>query len=386
MAQLAQRADIDPESLVNRLESAQGTGQARVFADILGEAGVRRARTLAELPGRTGDIALNRMRERVRGALDRIERRISGTNTGDSLEALNQQVQLTSQRVLEPWFAQASWSQREAAENALNLLQRRGPVRDALEDADEMISELVEAGLARDTIRNNPMARLHYAKIVLQAQAKDPNLVRNSAARIDNALLVSAADAIADAAERVSPGYRQAMNELQDVIAPREIVRALRGAQRKDTSNVAGNALSQPQVRRLVDRQGYSDLGALLREEDELYGNAIRMMPRTGSQTAGIMLDAMDQISAEQLRPDPRNLIAGALNRVMSPIREGARNRIGAALYEPIDPGLPDYNAARVDELRRGLLQYLRDRERWTRQAGASGVAGGIGATGLSGE
>jgi hypothetical protein len=321
-------------------------GRGRTFMDAMGRAGVKKARQEFSKPGQAADELEAAFTERARGSRERIERQVSGVADGDPLAALNAQVDEIAKAELGPWFQRANPA---AAQNVLTNLSRRPTVASALKQADQQIEEHVAAGMIPPEAAGNAAYRLHYARIVLQDGAKDPTRLASSIKTMSNANLVSASNAITDALDNVTPGYRAALDRLRARMQPRAMVKAARNAQRTDRSNVAGNMLSNPSVRQAISTGGMDDLGRGLRAEDELFRNSSRVL--SGSDTAS----NLTELGSQMARSGPPS-IAGAVN-------DAWRNTFGQVLNEAFG----DAAEQRSNELVRMMLQRVDDPDPATR-------------------
>jgi hypothetical protein len=380
MGRLARRSNLTVQQLDERIAAAQKTNQGRVFADILGRPAQRRGRTLAEMPGETLEIAAARMNERMANQGERIGQAISRQGRRPAMDALSERVEKASAKLLTPVMRAVTPEGRGRASQTLADLQRRPTVRGAMQAAQEMVEEDVAAGRLASTAMDDPVQMLHALKIVLQAQARDPmTLGRNSLGLIDNAQLVAASNAVSDTLEAVAPGYANAMAQLQRLIVPREIMRTVENAQRGDVVNVAGAALRNPQVRRSIAQRPYRRIGDMLRQEDELYQSARRMMPDSGSQTTPMAMDVMDQLATENVPLSLQGWLDRAARQLMAGPRESVRNQLGAALYEPVDRGLSDFSPERIAAARAWLLRDMQRRAAAGRNQIGDAASGAVG-------
>lgn len=340
MARGPRRTADDMDAYVAAAQADPGRG--RTFMDAMGRAGVKTARKEFSRPGQAADELEAAFTERARGSRERIERQVSGVTDGDPLAALNAQVDDIAKAELGPWFQRASRA-TAANQTVLDNLAKRPSVARALDTADEQIEEHVAAGMLGAGAKTDPATRLHYARMVLQDGAKDPTRLASSMRTMTNANLVSASNAITNALDTVTPGYRGALDRLRSRMQPRSMVKAARVAQRTDRSNVAGNMLSTPSVRQAISTGGMDDLGRGLRAEDELFRNSQRVL--SGSDTASNLNEMGAQLAAN----NPPS-IAGAVNDVW-------RNTFGQVLNEAFG----DAAEQRSNELVRMMLQRVDD-------------------------
>lgn len=301
MSRSPRKTVADMEEYVAAAQSDPGRG--RTFMDAMERAGTKRMRAEVSRPGDGADLAERQFLERARGADDRLERGVTGVQSGDPLEVMNARVTEAAQKHLSPWFSRVD---QRNAQTVLENMSKRPTARDALKEADRQIEEMVAAGSLPPSATGSAAHRLHFARIVLQAGARDPSRMPNSLRSMSNANLVSASNAITSALDAVTPGYRAALEALRREMQPRQMARAVRTARRTDRSNVAGNTLSNPQVRRALDEM--PDFANALRTEDDLFRNAQRVM--SGSDTAANLSEMM---SAAATMPKAAPSIAGAV-------------------------------------------------------------------------
>lgn len=388
LARLAERSLRDEAAIERAFDDAASAPRGQVAANLLGISAERRARTLADMPGETAEIARRVTGARRMGNLERIGRRISGDNERDALEVLGERVTAASQRELEPLFRQAPMASRRQAREVIAQLNAHPEFADALPIARRLIRGLMAsrrnplpAGADED-----PLYLLHYTRIALQGVARDPTALRNSAARIDNATTIDAIETIRDELDTIIPGYRNALGTLEAEILPRSAVQAMAAVQRPERTNIAGRALANPSVQRAIRQNRAGQLETILREEDDLFERFSRMTPGTNSQTAERAFDAADQVAFEMPRVNinPMDWANRALGVVTDPFRQQRRNLLGRALYQPVDPGLDGYDPRLIAEMRAYVAQEMARRRAATRGAIQGGAGLGGGAAGVS--
>jgi hypothetical protein len=324
-------------------EGLADPGRGRTLMDAMGRAGTKKMRSEYGKPGEAADLAEAQFLERARGSRDRLERGVSGVTSGDPLMALNSQVDDIAKKELGPWLGRAT---RNVAQNqtVLTNLSRRPSVAGALKTADEQIDEHIAAGMLPASAKGDPATRLHYARMVLQDGARDPTRLASSMRTMTNANLVSASNAISKALDDVTPGYRAALDALRARMQPRSMVKAARVAQRTDRSNVAGNMLGQPNVRRAIETD-LPEFGKALRAEDELFRNSQRVL--SGSDTASNVGELLSQATAASQRAPS---IAGAAQDAW----QATFGQLGRELFG-------EMSEKRSNELVRLMLQKVDD-------------------------
>jgi hypothetical protein len=358
-ARLADRAGITAQELAQRIEIAQSNPRGLTMAEMFGQPGVQSAATLARMPGQTGELAQRQLGERNLASGQRLLDELSGQPGGNAVEILGERVRATAARVLRPLFGQRDVNAPLAQSQAvLDDLMQRPSIADAMPMARRSIMELIQKRELPPSALEDPAYLLHYAKIAINRMARDPTTVPAGQARMDNSFLIGAQQDITNALERIRPGYSQAMDELARVIRPREIaedITNLRGV----APNVGNRLLADPETRRQLGRPGLENFGQSLQTEAEMFANASRMMPTTGSQTAPLMFGAADEMMMGT-QAVPTNLsgaISAALDYFRQGINETVRNDRGRFLLRVVDDptnGLsPQERQAIMNELSR---------------------------------
>lgn len=380
LARLAANSRRTENELMQAFDEAATQRRGAVAANVLGEEAQMRAARIGRMPGETRSLATQLLSARSRENLERIGQRITGQRDADPMQVLNERVRLTSQRVLDPLFAEADDAARIRAQRALDRLKDNPEFADALPIAERQIRGLMTlsdrplpAGAS-----NDPLRLLHYTRIVLQELIKDPTLLRGSTARIDNSIAQSAVSQIRQALDDAIPGYQAALDEIAPEMLPQAVMQSMYALRRPDRGNVAGAGLAAPGMQRAMREGRAPELARILREEDELFQSLQRMDPRTGSQTMPLAADAMDDFATQPPRftLNPNAILEALYNRASNPLFERQRNLLGRALYTPVDEGLPGYDAQTLSEMRRLLA------EAFARRRSASAAATGAGASG----
>jgi hypothetical protein len=202
----------------------------------------------------------------------------------------------------------------------------------------------------------------------------DPTMVPSGQPRLENMFLTRAQADITAALEDIRPGYADAMQELARVIRPREIAQDIVNMRGK-TPNVAGRLLGDPEVRRQIGRPGLEDFGQALRTEDQMFGDASRMMPGNNSITSNAAFGAMDEaaMGMSNAPTSKADLLGAALNYWRQGINETKRNEAGRFLLRVID----DLQNGLTPQERQGIANELAriQRERMAQTAATRGAA-----------
>jgi hypothetical protein len=355
LARLADRNRMAPDELPNRIAQMRADPRGQVIAEAFDEPGVMSAATVARMPGQTGSLATEKMIERNAGQATRLGKDLTGQTEEAATDFLAQQVRAASQQHLTPVFAQPySIEGRRAAVQAWDALAQRGSIKGALPAARNQIKELIQRGEAPTDALNDPAYLAHYAKMQLQRQIKDPTLIKTSAQQVDNGNLIAAAKELRAFVEQVRPGYAQAMEELQKVLIPRSIANLIENAPGVDP-NIARRLRGNPEVRRALEKQFMEPFGQALKTEDQLYRNAQRMIPATGSQSTPLGLGAIDEMAmgGGSLPTSKQTAANWLMDRVAAPIQETRRNQYGQMLFTDVNALDPAQLQRIQDELRR---------------------------------
>lgn len=435
LALAAERAKKTPGAIQEELAAAAADPRGRVAADIIGPPAIRRAGTLAELPGETQTLAPERLKPRVTGQLERLQSDLDGVMPGarvvDTEAAIEEQFKAASKGLYEPALAQRVDTTKY--NQAAGILTRL-PM-DVLRRAQKAMTTVVE-GEGRLPAQLNETEFLHFMKVGLDdaiGQMKAEGL-QGSQLR---ALMKLKKDYLS-AVDNAIPGYQNARqvwagtSELRDALQAGEEVFGGTGGTRADAApdrivadlaelSEAGKAAFEVGARSAIrgllqsqDKQGGANVAAALRstakrnvikavlgperankffaaldQEFKLYGDAQLMLPNTNSRTFGRTADAVDQLATEPgnfAKFNPKAIFNVLLQEGTSGIREGYRNKLGNALLTPVDNVSPDYNPATAEELVRLLSRRMAQRAAQERTAsrfgGATGATAGSGGSG----
>lgn len=378
-ARLADRANMTPEQIDARIAEFQADPRGRTMAEVFGEPGVQSAATMARLPGQTGERARVQMTERNAGQAQRLGRDLSGQTAEPAATVLDRKVKALSEELLTPVLnaPRAPDAQRAAAQ-AWDLLSKRESIKAALPAARNQIKELVQRGKAPPDALNDPGYLAHYTKMQLQAQAKDPRLVKTSAQQVDNSNLGAGAADLKAFLDEFRPGYAQAMEELQQAIIPRGIARRVETA-RGVNPNVARQLRGDPKVRAGLEKPYMQSVRNALLAEDDMFQNATRIVPSSGSNTAlhqANMADEMALGTAGGNIPRTMGDWAGlALSYMRNSFNETQRNQYGQFLLRVVDDPQSGLTAAERQAITRELAKI--QAQRATQTAATRATAGG---------
>lgn len=377
LAQLADRNRMGADELPARIQKMQADPRGQIVAEAFGEPGIMSAATVARMPGQTGSLATEKMIERNAQQATRLGKDLTGQTAEAATDFLANKVRVTSQQYLSPVFSRPyDPVTRKGAETAWQMLSQRESIKAALPAARNQIKELIQRGEAPAGALTDPAYLAHYAKMQLQKQIKDPSLIRTSAQQVDNGNLIAASKELRAFVEQIRPGYAQAMEELQKVIIPRSLADLIENARGVDP-NIARQLRGNHEVRRALEREFMGTFGEALKTEDQLYRNATRMFPSSGSQTTPLALGALDEMAAggAALPTTKQGALAWIADRVSAPIQESRRNELGQTLFSDVSQIDPAQLARIQAELRR--ITELRA----ARARGAAAAGGAAGST-----
>jgi hypothetical protein len=387
-AQLADRAGLDAGELDTRIATAQADPRGLIMAELYGQPGVDAAATLSRMPGQTGQLARTQLGDRNMGTGQRLLDDLSGQPGEDAVGVLSERVRSAAAQYLRPAFERPVTPQQQAASvEALQRLSQRESIADALPMAQRDINELIQLGDLPPSAAQDPAYLLHYAKMALARMAKDPTTVAAGKPRLDNMFLTRAQKDIADTLERIRPGYAQAMAELQRAIRPREVAQDIVNMRGKQP-NVAGRLLGDPEVRRQLGRPGLENFGPALRKENEMFGDASRIMPGTNSITSTAIFGAGDEMAMgmSNVPTTKEGMIGAALNYFRQGVNETKRNEFGRFLLRVVDDPDSGLSAQERQDIAAELARIHRERATQTAATRAAARAGGMQANTMQGQ
>lgn len=379
-AKLADRADMTPEQIDARIAQWQADPRGRTMAEVFDEPGVQSLATIARMPGQTALRAKRQMTERNAGQAQRLGRDLSGQTAKPAAEVLDRKVKALSEELLTPVMnAPRAPDARQAAAQAWDILSKRESIKAALPAARNQIKELVQRGKAPPDALNDPGYLAHYAKMQIQAQAKDPRLVKTSAQQVDNSNLGAGADDLRAFLEEFRPGYKNAMEQLQQAIIPRGIARRVETA-RGVTPNVARQLRGDPKVRAGLEKPYMQQFRNALTAEDEMFDNATRIVPTSGSPTAMHGASMADEMAMGFGPSAPRSIpeaIGVALSYFRNSWNESQRNQYGQFLLRVVDDPQSGLTTAERQAIVRELskIQTQRAAQTTATRASAAGAA-----------
>ncbi|NBW16955.1 MAG: hypothetical protein EBR82_54165 [Caulobacteraceae bacterium] len=378
-AQFADRGGLNASQLDERIAAAQADPRGRTMAELFGQPGVDAAATISRMPGQTGQLARTQLTDRIRGSGQRLMNDLTGEPGADAVQVFNDRARTAAAQYLRPALEQNVTPEMQAASGqALQRLMARRSVADAVEMAQGDIAELIQTGDLPPSAIEDPAYLLHYAKMAIARSIKDPNALPSGKPKLDNMLLTRAAKDITTTLEQIRPGYAKAMDELQRVLRPRgvaEDITMMRGKQ----PNVAGRLLGDPAVRRELGKPGLENFGQALRAEDEMFGDAVRMMPSTNSITSNAMFGAMDEaaMGMSNIPASKEGVLSAALNYWRAGVNETKRNEVGRFLLRQIDDPESGLSAQERQGIADELMRIHRARQTQTAatRAGARAAA-----------
>jgi hypothetical protein len=355
------------------------------MAEIFGQPGVQSLATLSRMPGQTGELAARQLGARNLASGQRLLEELSGQPGEDAVQVLSERVRSTAAHSLRPLFQPRPENAPPAqAQAVFDALSQRQSVSEALPMARRDINELIQLGDLPPNAINDPAYLLHYAKMALARMVRDPTTVPAGQPRLDNMFLTRAQQDITAALEQIRPGYAQAMDDLARVIRPREIAQDIVNM-RGVAPNVANRLLADPETRRQLGRPGLEGFGQSLQTEAEMFSNASRMIPTTGSQTQPLAMGALDEatMGMGNIPTGPSSAINMALDYFRQGINETRRNEAGRFLLRVIDDPKNGLSTQDRQAIANELERILRARALQTsatqataRAAAGPGVAG----------
>jgi hypothetical protein len=370
-AKYADRAGIDASELDARIAAAQADPRGRTMAEMLGQPGMDAAATLGRMPGKTGELATTQLEARNAGQGLRLERDLSGQSEQSAVDFLSQRTRDVAEQHLEPVWRQPRTPSDDAV---FGHMLRRPEVAEAEPAARRTMQGLIARGRLAPDALNDPAQVMHYIKMEIADTAKNPLKVKAGIRSTDNSNLNAAVGDISTVLDLIRPGYAQAMRELSDAIAPRELAKKMANVRGIDP-NRARAILSNPDTARELGRPGLQNFGRALEEENQLYRNAGRMMPSTNSITSNAMLGAADEsaMGMSNVPASKTGILSAALNYWRQGVNETQRNEAGRFLLRVVD----DPDSGLTPEERQGITNELMRiyRERQAQTAATRGAA-----------
>lgn len=171
----ASRAQVTPDQLAQRFESARQNPQGEVLSDVLGGEAQARLRGVVNKPGETLPLAAEAARSRFQMAPDRIlselNRRLRVAETPEqAIESLNRQYEQVSAENYKPVFAQTlTPEQRAGIERAIAPYADDSVMTDAMRRAHSLFNRDRANGLVAGNIEDNFARYGHYVKMGLDA-------------------------------------------------------------------------------------------------------------------------------------------------------------------------------------------------------------------------
>lgn len=274
---LANRRQLSPEQVGERLASARANPQGEVLADVFDVPGVNTMRSIAQSPGQSGQLAADTAQARVLAAADRIDaaaRRTLGVGEtrAQAMAALENDYRALSSEAYGPLW-ERPWTQRQEAlyrQRVVPLMQDSGPVGRTMREAEAAARETfafdVANGRARGTFDENRARALHYIKMelgeVFERQARESfgaQATRDSARRQFYRTFSDLLDPPGAGHDAIIPGYREITNRAGDFHSGRRALEAGENWLRADPADVADEVASMTEFERRHARIGLAD-------------------------------------------------------------------------------------------------------------------------------
>lgn len=386
---LARRARLTPEDVTATQAAHTEAGTQPLMAQVLGEPGLSRARTLAAVPGQTPTLAADVLRARQRGQSEGVgqlfDQALPSTTPLQAGKELDQALGNASMTNFGPALAQQA---NPAHAARINGLLARFP-DSVLQRSQHAIENLASI----DGVDPNAMSsaqRLYYTKRALGDTIE--SMSREGLGSDQVRALTRLQGQYVNALQDAVPGLRGAMAEWADLKGSQEALGMGQQVMQQRTEDLAGWAQkasptqrhyaevglrdwAQTQLER--NRDGRSNIAELfatdafrnrvqaligpdraapllraLRTRSQDFRDAQSMMPRAGSPTAPIFADLLDHVAA--MPPTKHGVVhavtSGLWRAATNPLLEHGRNLEGRELFATLTP-------QRAQVLRAALLK-----------------------------